>query len=805
MASPVTHAVRQFRKAPGFSLTVIATLALTVSLATTVFSVLDTMFLRPLPYHQPDRLFSLRTISPQGYTQPASYPELVDWRRHAAPISNVAAYSGVLADVNAELNGAAVSLHSVATTENFFEVLGAKPLLGRTFEPGEEDSGRGFVAVLSHEVWHDLFGARPDAIGEKIKLDGHPYTVIGVMPEGFRFPINRTGAIYFPLEMSRNQREARGNHWLWTIARLGDGVSREQAQSRLDQVFTHLGEVYPDSKGRKAQLIDLQTATVGNSAPALHLLLYGVIALVAIGCVNLAGLLFARGVGLEQEIAIRSALGAGRARLIARLLSDNLVQAIAGGALGLLLADLLIGATRLLLSSSLSRGAEVRLNATVLIVSLAVSILTSLLAGLWPALRLSASGAANPLRAGNRAGMDRGQHRLRAAFVCVQVALALVLLVTSGLVFRELLRLQHADFGFDPSHILAAEIDLSPGTYEKTDVVTGFYNPLLERVAAVPAVRAAGLIQLVPIQSWGWNSDVRIAGQPPPPPNEERLAEYRMVTPGYYQAFGIRLLKGRLLDAKIDTPTSQRVMVVNQRFVDLYIPSGLDPLGQGIMDGSDKVIIVGVVSNIRQTVFQRALAEMDMPISQIPPEVRNQYISSMRLVLSTAGAPQTVIPDLRALFAGLDRTLPFRTPQSMEEIVAEALTFERLENWAFSSFAALALVLALIGLYGLISHEVELARRDLGIRIALGASRGQMFSLVYARVGAMLAIGVSGGILATWAARRLIATVVPIHESSDAQTIALLVVIFAFVSLAAAFLPARRAATVDPMSSLRAD
>ena len=250
------HPLRQFRKAPGFSLTVIATLGLTVALATTVFSVLDAVFLRPMPYHQPDRIFSLRTISPQGYTQPASYPELLDWRREAAPSSNVAAYSGVLADVNVELNGAAVSLHSVSTTDNFFDAFGVRPLLGRTFERGEEDSGRGFVAVLSNEVWHDLFGARPDAIGAKIKVDGHPYIVIGVMPEGFRFPINRTGAIYFPLEMTPNQREARGNHWLWTMARLNAGVSREQAQSRLDQVFAHLGEVYPESKGRKARLID---------------------------------------------------------------------------------------------------------------------------------------------------------------------------------------------------------------------------------------------------------------------------------------------------------------------------------------------------------------------------------------------------------------------------------------------------------------------------------------------------------------------------------------------------------------------
>ena len=804
MATPFTRTFRQFRRAPVFTLTVIATLGLTVGLSTAVFSVMDAVFLRPLPYDQPDRIFSLRTYSPQGYTQPASYPEFLDWRRDAAAFSTVGAYNS-FQSVNAELAGGAVSLHAVAASDNFFDVLGVKPLLGRTFNRGEEEPGRNFVAVLSQEVWRDFFGARTDAIGAKIKLDGRPYTVIGVMPAGFRFPISRTGAIYFPLNMTPRQREARGSHWLPTIARLAAGISREEAQSRFDQAFTHLVEAHPESKGRRVRLIDLQTFTVGNSSAALRLLLYGVLALIAIGCVNLAGLMFARGVRMEQEMAIRSALGASRVRLIGRLLSENLVHAVVGGALGLLLADVLLEATRALLASALNRGAEVRVNETVLMASLAVSILTSLIAGLWPALRLSTTSAANSLRSGNRGGMDRGQNRLRAAFVCVQVSLALVLLVTSGLVFRELARLQQADFGFDPSRILAAEIDLSPGSYENRDVVTSFYTPLLERAGAIPGVQSAGLIQVLPIQTWGWNSDVQIAGQPPPPPNQERLAEYRLVTPGYYAAFGIRLVRGRLLDEKIDTPTSQRVMVVNESFVRRFIPPGLDPVGQAVLDGQDKVAIVGVVSDIRQSVLQPALAETDIPISQIPPMMRNQFMSSMQLVLRTANAPGTVVADLRRMFTDLDRTLPFRTPETMEEVVAEALTLNRLENWAFASFAALALVLALIGLYGLISHEVELSRRDMGIRIAVGASRGRIFALVYRRVGVMLGIGVAGGILATMAARQLVATVVPVHAGRDAATLIALTGIFAAVSLAAAFLPARRAATVDPMESLRVD
>ncbi len=804
MATPLSHTLRRFRQAPAFTLTVIATLGLTVGLSTTIFSVMDAVFLRPLPYPQADRMFSLRTYSPRGFTQPASYLEFVDWRREAASFSDVGAYN-TFQSVNAELTGGAVSLRSVLTSDNFFDVIGVKPLVGRTFQHGEEDPGRNSVAVLSHEVWHDFFAEQPDAVGAKIKLDGVPYTVVGVMPQGFRFPISRTGAIYIPLKMATNQREGRANHWLPTIARLRTGISREEAQSRFDQVFANLSATYPDSKGRRIRLIDLRTFTVGDSRNALRLLLYGVLALIAIGCVNLAGLLFARGVRMEQEMAIRSALGASRGRLIVRLLSENLVHAILGGALGLLLADVLLDATRRLLTSALSRGSEVQLNGTVLAASLTVSILTSVIAGLWPALRLSTTSAATSLRSGNRGGMDRGQNRLRASFVCVQVSLALVLLVTAGLVFRELARLQQSDFGFQTASILSAEVDLSPGTYESRDVVTSFYTPLLERVGSIPGVQSAGLIQIVPIQNWGWNSDVEIVGQPPPPPNQERSAEFRLVTPGYYQVFGIRLMRGRLLDDKIDTPTSQHATVVNERFVERFIPPGLDPIGQAMPDGKGKVVIVGVVSNIRQSVYEKALAEMDYPISQIEPAMRSQYVASMHLVVRTANAPGSIVADLRKTFGDLDKTLPFRTPETMDEIVSEALTLQRLENWAFASFAVLALVLALLGLYGLISHEVELSRRDMGIRIAIGASRRQIFSLVYKRVGGMLAIGVAGGMAGTWAARQLIATVVPVQAGRDAETLIALTGIFAAVSLAAAFLPARRAATVDPMQSLRVE
>jgi len=800
----LSYSLRQIRKAPGFAFAVIATLGLTVGLSTTVFSVLEAVFIRPLPYREPGRIFSVRTYSPQGYTQPASYPEYLDWRRETRAFSALAAFSD-FKSVNAELPSGAVSLHAVATSRNFFDVFGVSPAIGRVFERGEEDQGRNNVAVLSDEVWRDLFDGRREAVGSKFKLGGRLYTVIGVMPRGFRFPISRTDAVYIPLNMTDDLRKSRGNHWLPTVARLAPGGSPQAAEQELNRVLARLGEEYPSSKGRRASLIDLGTFTVGNSKDALHLLLYAVLALAAIGCVNLAGLLFARGVRMEREVAVRAALGAGRWRLMAQLLWESTVYAAAGGVLGIALAYGLLQATRVLLTAALRRGAEAQLNTPVLAASLAVAVLISVLAGLWPAVRLSGASAAVALRSGGRGGMDRGQSRLRAGFVSVQVALALVLLVTSGLVFRALARLQHAEFGFDPSHILAAEVDLSPATSPGRDVMAAFYRPLLERVRAIPGVREAGLIQLVPIENWGWNSDIHIADQPPSPPNEERLAEFRLVTPGYFRVFGDRLVRGRLLDDKLDTPTSPPVVVVNERFVERFIPAGTDPIGQALGDGNQKTTIVGVVRNIRQSVYNPPLAETDYSVSQIPPADNEIALATMQLVVRTAGPPEAITQDLRRTFAALDKSLPFRTPQSMEDVVARALTLERLENWLFGSFAALALVLALIGLYGLISHEVELSRRTIGIRMAVGATPARIFALVYRRVGGMLAAGMAAGALATWAARRLLATVVTIQPERDALALAALAGAFLAVALLAAWFPARRAATVDPMATLRAE
>jgi len=795
------YAIRQLKKSPGFGLTVIITLALSVGITAAVFSVLYAMVVRPLPYNNPDRIVALETYSSQGYTQPASYPEYLDWRRMNHGFQALAAYNDY-SNVNFEGPTGPVALHAVQASDNFFDVFGVNPILGRAFAPGEDQDGRNDVVVLSYEIWQQFFGAQRSVIGQKVKLDGRPYTIIGVMPAGFRYPIGKINAIYTPLHMSKQQREGRGNHWLPTIGRLKSGVTLKQAEADMNSVFADLGRSIPETKGRRVKLLDIGSFILGDTRDSLHLLLYAVLALLAIGCVNVAGLLLARGVKREREMALRSAVGADRLRIIRQMLTEALLFAFCGALGGVLLAYGLLRVIKMLLIAALSRGSEVGLNVPVLLAALFVSVVVTLLAALAPALRLSGTSPGLALRTGGSAGASRGQHRLRAGFVITQVALALALLVVSGLLMHMLGGLKNTDLGFSPDNILTAEIDLSPGRYDGRDVMADFYNPLFEKIRAIPGVRAVGMIQVLPIQNWGWNSEIHVAGTPIPPPNVNTLAELRIVSPGYFDVFQVPRVSGRLLDPALDTPTSKSVIVVNEAFVKKFIPAGHDPIGMHL-DNDEKPIIVGVVKNVRHNITEPPRAEMDYIASQVPKEESLRVLGNMTLVIRTSVPPESIIPALRRAYHDVDPTLPFRTPETMRTIIADRLTFERLENWLFGAFAALAVLLAVVGLYGLISHEVELGTRDIGVRMALGATRARILANIYRRVGWMLGTGVAIGLALTWAVRKYIASVVAMHLEKDAGRILAWTAALVLAGLVAAMLPARKASSIEPVEALR--
>lgn len=796
----VRYSMRQLYKKPGFSATAIITVALAIGVTTAVFSVLYAILIRPLPYADPAKIFFLQSYSPQGYTQPASYPEYLEWRHNNQSFTALAGYSRGTA--NFETNAGPVPITSVSATDNFFQVFGVNPLMGRAFADGEDQPGKNGVVVLSYESWQQDFGARADVLGATAKLDGRPYTIIGVMPAGFRYPISAAHAVYVPLHIPKELAESHGSHWLQTLARLKNGVTTQQAEADMDRVMADYARSFPDSRGRRMKLEGIAQHVVGDTGAPLKVLLFAVLAVLGIGCANFAGLLLARGVKREREVAVRSAIGASRARLVRQMLTEAVMLGVGGALVGVLLAYVLLSAMTKLMVAALARGADVQINVPVLLVSLGVAILTALVAGVLPALRLSGTSPSLALKSGGSAGSGRGQHRLRAVFIATQVALALVLLVTSGLLMRVLAGLRSTELGFSTDHMITTEIDLSRNAYQGKDPLETFYKPLLEKVAAIPGVKDAGLIQLLPIQQWGWNSDIHIMGKPPAPPNTEQLAEDRMVTPGYYHAMGIQLVRGRWLDPGVDTPTSTPVVLVNEAFVKKFFSPGEDPIGQHL-DIDTKPTIVGVVKNVRQDIYQPPLAEIDYPLSQMKPEELAQYGLTMQLMVRTSMDASAVIPSLRQVFHEIDPGLPFRQPQTMKDVIAEVLIFERLENWLFGTFAVLAIVLAIVGLYGLISHEVDLSIRDIGVRMALGATRMQVLANVYRRVGIVLAIGIAGGLVITLAVQRVLAALVVLHLGRDAATILGLSAALGGFGLLAALLPARRAASTEPMKALR--
>jgi putative ABC transport system permease protein len=805
----IRYALRQLRRAPGFALTAILTLALSVGLATAVFCVLNAVVLRPLPYPQPDRIVDLDTHNAAGgYVQPASWPSYLDERKQATSFKELAGYFRWRQSAAETPTGPAV-LEVVRTSDNFFDVFGVKPLLGRGFLPGEEQPGKNDIVVLGYDAWMKHFNGSRSVVGSAVKIDGRTFTIVGVMPAGFRFPLNAHDGIYTPVHLhAAPWMLSRGGHWLRTVARLKDGVTLAQAQADMQHVFNDLAKAYPDTDGgRSIRLQPLSNAVDSKSRGPLWILLGAVLAVLAIGCVNITGLLLSRGVKREREMAMRVAIGADRRRLLRQMFTEGLLLAVAGAAGGVLLAWSSLDLMRAFLIKALQRGADIHLDWTVLGAALAIAIVASLAASLVPAFKLSGVDPNRALRAGGSAGTGRGEHLLRAGFVITQVALTLVLLVVAALLMRVVTRYRHVDLGYDPNKILAIDLHVAPVRYDGRDVLNDFYQPLLDRVSHVPGVQAAGLVDMLPLEAWGSNTDIHIAGQPPDPKGAEMLAENRMVSNGYYEVFGARSMAGRPFNSAEDKSTNAaQSVVVNQAFVDEFLRGRYGPSTPKIDDHpqpEQKTQIVGVAGNVRQNLRESPLAEMDILLDEIPVTQRSAAMSQMVLLVRADGDPHSLIEPIRRVLHDLDSTVPLSFPRTMTDVTNEELVFDRMVGWLFGIFASMALVLALVGLYGLVSHEVEQGARDIGVRMALGATRGRVLGMVLRRVAWMLGAGAAAGIVLAIAARGLIGVV--IYFDAGKETVSLLAIALLLISagLLAALIPAGRAASVDPMQALR--
>jgi putative ABC transport system permease protein len=807
--SDIRFALRQLARSPGFTITAVLTLALGIGATAALFSVIDAVVLRPLPYNDVKRIVSIQTNSPSGDWQMSSWPGYLQMRRLSSAFDNLAAYEDFWG-MTLKAGDQTRYLNVDQGTDNFFDVFGVPPLLGRTFHAGEDQPGKNNIVVLSYEVWRQSFNSNRNIIGTVVTLDGESYEVVGVMPAGFRFPFDKPNLVYIPMHVSANAVGQWRSHWLMTFGRMKPGISIAQADADTAHVMQEISQEKPDSdNGRTATLIPISTTLRGASElPEIYLMLGAVLAVLLIACANVAGLLLARGVAREREMALRVAIGAVRGRLIRQLLVENTLLGAMGAVAGILFAAGLLAAMRAFLIHAFMRGANITLNTEVIAATVVIGIVSSISAGLIPAWRAAKSHPGGSLKSGASTGTTRRQHTLRAGFVVAQIALSLTLLVFSGALLLTLQRMLRADIGFNPDHLLTLEINIPSGDYaaKGRDSVRELLFPLEERVRQIPGVIAAGINEQGALMGYGAGVYLPLVGQPPVSPDRQATSESRGITPGYYAALGTPMVRGRNFDAQ-DTPASQPVAIVNQAWVKEFLPKSLDPVAQAFREGDgSKVVIVGVVADARQNALEPARPEIDFPISQESiQQQQNTGSWSLHLYVRTAVPPMSVVPQLRQALRDVGPAIAFQQPQTMDDQLSDALVSNRMESWVFGIFAFIAVLLVAVGIYGLLMQEVASHVRDIGVRMALGASRGGITQMMLARIAVLLGIGLSGGLVLTLLLRRVVDSIVVVHFGRDGFMIAALVTLLSAIGLLAAVTPIRRAASIDPMQALRGE
>ena len=803
------YAFRQLIKSPGFTLVALATLALGIGANTAIFSVVNGVLLRPLPFRDPGKLVRVWHVPPAknfpGMTRfSVSAANYLDWQKQNDVFEQMAIYA--YRGFTLTGSGKPERVDACAVSPQFFQTLAVEPMLGRVLLPDEEQPGRSNVVVLSYPFWQEHFASNRDVVGHDITIDGRNYLLAGVMPPDFRFP--EFAQMWTPMAWTDTEKAVRGEHHYVVIARLKTGVGVNQAQAEMNTISSRLEQLYPaDDKGWGAVVVSLHGDMVSDVRPAMLVLLGAVACVLLIACVNVANLILAKGFSRQKEIAIRTALGASSARVLRQVLTESVLLSLIGGALGLTYAPFGVRFIKAFLADKLPHSIEIGLDLKVLLFTAAVSLLTGVLSGILPALRLSHKNVSQTLKQGlGRTDTDATGHRTRTALVMSEVALSLVLLIGAGLLIRSFQRLHGVNPGFDSHGVLTASIEVAQKKFPEPADQARFFDQVLQRVRSLPSVVSAGVIDSIPLTG-GSHQPVAIEGRPVVAMSEQPEVDVRLISPGYMSAMRIPVLRGRDLD---DTDVAGRpgAVLISESMARQFWP-GEDAIGKHLtltFNPQFSREIVGIVGDVKVDGLDqtRPAVVLYESLGQLStPSLGGWRSFPMTLVVRTATSPSGVAAAVSNAVHQLDSEMPLRDILTMDALVANSLSQQRFDTLLLGAFAALALILAAIGIYSVLSYSVKRRVSEIGIRMALGARLGDVLRMVVIEGMKPTLLGLVIGVVAALAFGRVMSSLIYPIAPTDPLTFVAVAALLMIVGFLATMVPAYRASRVDPMVALR--
>ena len=805
MFTDLKYALRMLVKSPGFTIIAILTLALGIGANSAIFSVVDAVLLRPMPFEKPNEIIMLwgRNAREKAEHQSDSYPNYLDFRERSQSLDSLAAYTRA----GAVLQGANESelLEGLAVTSDLFRVLRVSPLLGRPYTRDEDKVNGPLVVILSHGLWQRAFAGDPSIVGKQINLSGRSHTVLGVMPPGFKFPVQDPHIDYYmPLEnLVAAYVPRRDSHFASLVGRLKSGVTPRQAEAELNSVAAQLEQQYPDTNsGQTEQVVPLHREVVGNVRPALLIMVAAVALVLLIACANVANLLLARAAARSREIAIRTALGASRTRLIRQLLGESFLLAILGGAAGLVFASWGIDALEILSPRNLPRADQIGIDPIVCVFTFSAAIVSTFIFGLFPALQMTRTEVSEVLQHGSKGsiGSDRA-NRARSLLIISQVAFSVLLLASAGLLIRSFYNLRSTNPGFDPVNLAMMDFVVPRVHYSEPEKQIAFYSQLLPKLRALPGVQTVGGAEPAPFSNNDSSRAFTIAGQPPVPKGQRPDASYLSVDSDYFRAMKIALKQGRVFDSR-DSKDGAHVVIVNEAFAKKFLNNG-SALGQRVIfEGDDNkpnpCEIVGVVGDAHHNELSTPVEpEMYVPFEQDPS--RRMFLMFRLQNAGLVGVQHMV----RDIAHQIDSEVYVPELKPMENVLAENIAQPRFNMLLLGLFAAVAMTLAAIGIYGVIGYMVAQRTKEIGIRMALGAQRIDMMTMIMRQSFAVIGIGLAAGIIGGLAVTRLMSSLLYGVSPHDLSIFGLVTILLSGAALVATYFPARRAMAVDPMVALR--